>query len=382
MTADVGAGPGASGPARVVEPTSVQEVADILRSAAADGVSVTPAGGTAPGGVEPGIVLSTRRLSGLEIYEPADLTVTAAAGTTLGELGAAVAEYDQWAPFDPPHGPTRTLGSLVATGDGGPLWAGYGAPRDHVLGLTLVTATGMVLRLGGRVMKNVAGFDLVRLVVGSRGSLGVVVSACIRVFPRPEVDRVLVLEGELPELLAAARAVAMAPVVPASAVLARTDENAGARLVVRLHGSRAVVDADEATLAGHVHGSFETFEGEAAGAVVESVRDACYDEPVVLRLTALPARLPELLAEGRDGTFVADVIAGRVRMAPHDGTDRAVRALASRAEALGGSARILFGPPGLRGIGEDTGPAVTIADKLRATFDPKGIMRPGIGEAR
>ena len=366
---------------QVVEPTSVQEVADILRAAAADGVRVTPVGGVAPSGTvaESGIVLSTRRLNGLEIYEPADLTVTAAAGTTLAALGAAVAEHDQWAPFDPPHAPSRTLGSLVAVGDGGPLWAGYGAPRDHVLGVTLVTGTGTVLKLGGRVMKNVAGFDLVRLVVGSRGSLGVVVSACIRVFPRPEVDRVLVLEGELAGLLTAARAVAMAPVVPASAVLARTDENARARLVVRLHGRQAAVDADQAAMAGQVEGSFEVFEGEAAGAVVESVRDACYQEPVVLQLTTLPARVPELIAEGGDGTFVADVISGRVRLAPFDRTEAAVQTLTSRAEELGGSARVLFGPRELCGIVEDKGPAAAIAHKLRSTFDPMGIMRPGGG---
>ncbi len=398
MTAEVGAGsgvPGAvPGAVQVVEPTSVQEVADILRSAAADGVPVTPVGVGRPGGAAPdgpkpggsnagiaesGIVLSTRRLNGLEIYEPADLTVTAAAGTTLGELAAAVAEHDQWAPFDPPHGPKRTLGALVATGEGGPLSAGYGAPRDHVLGVTLVTGAGTVLKLGGRVMKNVAGFDLVRLVVGSRGSLGVVVSACIRVFPRPGVDRILVLEGEFPELLAAARAMATAPVVPASAVLARTDVHAGARLVVRLHGSQAMVDADQATMARRVQGSFQVMEGEAAVPVLESARDACYDEAVVLLLTALPARLPELLAEGGDGSFVADVIAGRVHLAPHDRTETAVRALVRRAEDLGGSARILVGPQELRGIVANSGPAVVIADKLRAVFDPNGIMRPGGG---
>ena len=363
----------------VVEPTSVQAVVDILRAAAADGRTVTPVGGTGPGGAkgsaELDIVLSTRKLVGLEIYEPADLTVTAAAGTILGTLGAAVGEYDQWVPCDPPHAPECTLGGLVATGDGGALWSGYGAPRDHVLGVTLVTGNGAVLKLGGRVMKNVAGFDLVRLTVGSRGALGVVVAACIRVFPRPEVDRVLVLEGTLPELLVAARAVATAPVVPASAVLTGTAE--GSKLLVRLHGSGDVVDADQVTLDRQVQGSFVAVEGEEALPLLESARDACSDDPVVLRLTALPARLPELLAQGDDGAFVADVMAGRVRLAPHETSEHAMRVLVSRVEGLGGAARILRGPQDLPGIVQDQGPAALIADKLRAVFDTHGIMRTG-----
>jgi len=364
--------------ARVVAPTSVQEVADILRAAAADGTPVRPAGSGGPPQGEPGIVLSTRELRGLEIYEPADLTLTAAAGTTLGELGTAVAEHGQFLPFDPPLAPRRTLGGVVATGVGGPLASGYGAPRDHVLGVTLVTGTGTVLKLGGRVMKNVAGFDLVRLVVGSHGTLGVVVSASIRVFPKPEVDRMLVLHGELADLTAAARAVATASVVPASAVLAGSGSDSGAKLVVRLHGRAPVVDADQAHLEGRVGKPFQVMEGEAARTVFEWVRDACSQDPVLLRLTALPAKLPGLLAGGADGEFVADVMTGRARLAPRDTGDAAVRALVKRAWDLGGSARVLAAPLELRGVAHRPSPATALADKLRAAFDPEGILSKGV----
>jgi glycolate oxidase FAD binding subunit len=370
MTTTVGSGSGGT----VVVPTSVAEVAQVLEAAAAAGTPVRPAGAGAATAPESGIVISTRELRGLEIYEPADLTLTAAAGTTLGELEAAVAGHGQFLPFDPPHAPARSLGGLVATGAGGPLSSGYGAPRDHVLGVTLVTGAGKVLELGGRVMKNVAGFDLVRLVVGSHGTLGVIVSASIRVFPKPEVDRVLVLHGDVPDLVLAGRAVATASVVPASAALAGSGSGSGAKLVVRLHGRAPVVDADQAHLEDRVGESFQVMEGEAARTVFEWVRDACSVEAVLLGLSALPARLPELLAGGGDGGFVADVMTGRLRVAPRDTSDGAVRALVKRALDLGGSASLLAAPGELSGVADLPGPTAALTQKLRRAFDPHGIL--------
>lgn len=362
--------------ARVVTPSSVGEVADILRAAGAKGTPVRPTGSEATA-AHSGIVLSTRELKGIEIYEPADLTLTASAGTTLGELETAVSAHGQFLPFDPPHAPRRTLGGLVATGDGGPLSSSYGATRDQVLGATLVTSAGSVLKLGGRVMKNVAGFDLVRLIVGSHGTLGVVVSASIRVFPKPEVDQMLVLHGEIPDLVDAARAVATASVVPASAVLAGTGADSSGKLVVRLHGRAPVVAADQAHIEGRVGRPFQVMEGEAARTVFEWVRDASSDDPVLLRLTALPAKLPQLIARGEDGSFVADVMTGRIRLAPRETTDSSVRALIRRAFDLGGSARFLAAPPELSHLAHQPGPAATIADKVRAAFDPAGIFSTG-----
>jgi glycolate oxidase FAD binding subunit len=243
--------------------------------------------------------------------------------------------------------------------------------------VTLVTGTGAVLKLGGRVMKNVAGFDLVRMVVGSRGSLGVVVSVCIRVFPRPTTDRVLTLEGGLSEILTAARAVATAPVVPASAVVHAPSDGSRVGLVVRLHGSPAVVDADEAVLEHRVGRPFRTVDGEAAAGLVETVRDACSDDPVLLRLTALPASLPDLVARASDGPFLADVLTGEVRLAPRDVSEGALRTLVGRARELGGSARFLAAPRELAGLARVQGPADALVAKLHATFDPQGVLCPG-----
>ena len=361
VSAQAGGSGRAGQPAEVVRPTSVEEVADVLRAASV---------------ARRRVVLSTSELRGIEVYEPADLTLTAAAGTPLAELEAALGEHGQFLPFDPPQVSSRTLGDLVATGDGGPLSSSYGAPRDHVLGVTMVTGAGTVLKLGGRVMKNVAGFDLVRLVVGSRGSLGVVVSACIRVFPRPAVDRVLVLEGRLPDLLAAGRAVATAPLVPASAVVHASGGAAAVRLVVRLHGSLPVVEADQASLQSRVERPFQALDGEAATGLVDTVRDACSEQPVLLGLTTLPAKLPELL-HGCSDALLADVMTGGVRMAPKDTSEAALRSLIGRARDLGGSASFLAASPEVHGLAREPAPTDALAGKLRAAFDPQGVLSTG-----
>jgi len=171
----------------VARPTSDEEVAALLRLAAERGWKVRPSGGSvgadllplresSPGrsgaGLPaPDLVISTLAMQEVVEYEPADLTVRMRAGISLGSLQAAVAEEGQWLALDPPGGDDVTLGGVVATGTAGPLRVQYGRPRDQVLGLTVVDGSGRVLALGGKVVKNVAGFDLVRLATGSCGSL-------------------------------------------------------------------------------------------------------------------------------------------------------------------------------------------------------------------
>lgn len=392
---------GGAVPGAVASPGDVDEVVALLRAAGERGVGVVPLGGRTQVGAEPPtapfVALSTERLSGVEAYEPADLTATCRAGTTLEELGGVLAERGQWLPVDPPLAPKRTVGGLVATGAAGPLGMAYGAPRDHVLGLTVVTGDGRVLRLGGRVMKNVAGFDLVKLMVGSRGTLGVVVSATLRLFPRPARDRVLVLEAEgVGALLEAARRVATAPVVPASAVLVHPWNPAGgagaapgnagrAALVVRVQGRPETVDADAAALLGNLPAV--VLEGEEAGVALAAARDHGADGALVVRAAVLPALLPEALAALRDalpgGALAADVMSGRVRGSGSavEGADRdALLRLRSRLAGLGGSLvldradpRILERVPAHGGLGR----ASALGGELRRRFDPGGVLSPG-----
>lgn len=385
---------GGAAPEGIVSPASVSEVKGALASAERAGVGVVPLGGrTAPGCEPPSrpfVVLSTTRLTGIEAYEPADLTVTASAGTTLGDLAAELAAQGQWLPVDPPLAARRTLGGLVATGTAGPLGSAYGSPRDHVLGLTLVTGDGRVLRLGGRVMKNVAGFDLVKLAVGSHGTLGVVVSATVRVFPRPVVERALVIRAAQPaELVPVARAVATSAVVPASAVLLAPDpwEGGGAALVVRLQGAAAGVDADEAHLLAGIRIDPTRSEGSDAAALFAEAADHAGAGTLVVRASARPASLAAVLSAATEAlpgcSIMADVMAGRARAALAEAgrVDAfALTVFRRRLETLGGSLTLERAPRELAaqvGVHGDRGRAGAIGEAIRARFDPQGVLSPG-----
>jgi FAD/FMN-containing dehydrogenase len=187
----------------VVAPSSAEEAAAVLRVATAEGWRVrlartgawTRAGQPATG---PELLLTTERLAGIVEYEPADLVISAGAGTPLGALQGRLAEEGQWLPLDPPGGSASTLGALIARAAAGPLRQGYGTPRDQVIGLQLVTGDGRIIECGGKVMKNVAGYDLVKLIVGSRGTLGLITRLDLRLRALPECDRTIAFAAGAP----------------------------------------------------------------------------------------------------------------------------------------------------------------------------------------
>ncbi|HEX7119905.1 MAG TPA: FAD-binding oxidoreductase [Longimicrobiales bacterium] len=183
-------------PRAVVAPATDEEAAAVMALAAAEGWAVEPAGagvwldaGRRPERVD--LVVTTARMDAAVDHAPADLVATAAAGVRLGTLAARLAPHRQWLPLDPPGHADATLGAVASLAASGPLREGHGTPRDHVLGLRLVTGDGRILDLGGRVVKNVAGYDLVRLVVGSRGTLGLITRLHLRLRPAPERDATL-----------------------------------------------------------------------------------------------------------------------------------------------------------------------------------------------
>src|SRR5687767_1191119 len=124
-------------------------------------------------------------------YTPEDMTVSVEAGITLAQLQARLAEHNQWLPIDPPGANTLTIGALLAANKSGPRRFGYGTIREHLLGIKVVLADGRVIKAGGKVVKNVAGYDLCKLFVGSQGTLGVIAEATFKVLPRPESELVL-----------------------------------------------------------------------------------------------------------------------------------------------------------------------------------------------
>ena len=167
--------------------TALQRLIDRVTSAQAAGAQLCIQGGGTKRfyGEEPaGEVLDTRVLEGISSYEPTELVVTARCGTELALLEATLAEHGQCLPFEPPHfAPGTTVGGMVAAGLSGPARASVGTLRDHVLGATLLNGRGEVLSFGGQVMKNVAGYDVSRLLAGSMGTLGVILEVSLKVLP-------------------------------------------------------------------------------------------------------------------------------------------------------------------------------------------------------
>lgn len=164
-------------------------LADAVRTAAAEGRVLHIVGGGSKvglGGVPRGSPLSTSALSGIVDYDPAELVVTVRAGTPLAVLQGELARHGQMLPFEPPYWSGATVGGVIASGISGPRRPFAGSVRDALLGVRLLDGRGQVLQFGGRVMKNVAGFDLFRLQAGAWGRLGVVLEASFRVLPRPE----------------------------------------------------------------------------------------------------------------------------------------------------------------------------------------------------
>jgi len=186
-------------PALVVEPFSADEVATILRFANEHGLNVIPAGGftqqqTGGQPAQVDVLLSTKRLTAVEHYDPGDLTVGVGAGCTVAQLTSMVAKDGLLFAADTAQPERTTIGGTLATGMTGPLRHGYGGLRDYCIGIRFVTADGRRGKGGGRVVKNVAGYDMMKLLIGSWGTLAVITSASFKLFPAPRQTRTFVAE--------------------------------------------------------------------------------------------------------------------------------------------------------------------------------------------
>ena len=292
-------------------PRSVDAVREVVRDAVATGTALRLLGaGTWPHGGAPVLadaVLRLDGLSGVQAYEPGDLTITAGAGTTLAELDRATAAHGQWLALDPPAHADATLGATLATAAWGPLAHGVGTPRDLVLGLDVVTGDGTLLRAGGRVVKNVAGFDLVRLWTGSRGTLGPIVAATMRLRARPAHECTLALRVEpvaaLDALARALRAPTLAPMA-VEFVHARTaaalDLPARDSVLVRLGGNATFVRAQRDAIARLAPAE------EVPSRVWTSLATLALDAPVVWRTSAPAARIAAAIHDTLAHPHVAD----------------------------------------------------------------------------
>jgi glycolate oxidase FAD binding subunit len=385
-------------PLRVEAPASADGVAALLRQASAEGWQVEPRGrGTKAGWGNPAgpvdLALSTLSLDRLVEHAAGDLVVTAQAGLRLDELQAAVAREGQMLALDPPEA-DGTIGGTLAANASGPRRLRYGTARDLVIGTTVVLADGTIARSGGKVVKNVAGYDLAKLLCGSLGTLGVIVEATFRLHPLPAAARTVTVAVESPMAAGdAVQSVLHSSLVPSALELDLPDGRSGT-LAVLFEGVEPGVEAQASTAAALLaeHGAAATLDGAAAADLWGRLRTRPWgDADAGLKLRCAIADLPPLLCRTHEAAERAGLT---LRVTAHAGSGighaalsgdtagqaAAVEAIRAAAEARGGSAMLLHGSSELRravdafGSLGDAGPLTL---RVKQQFDPAGVLNAG-----
>ena len=233
-------------------PDSTNQISELVKTAAARGQTMTPAGGRTLLNTDPteSLLIDLSGFDKIIEHEPADLIAVAHAGVTLSNFNKTLGENGQWLPLDPPDDGRATLGGIVATGLGGAQQYGYGRPRGSVIGMTVVLADGNIVKVGGRVVKNVAGYDLCKLFTGSYGTLGIITELIFKLRPRPVREATVIATGTPSDLLHAGHALLAARLFPVAVEMMsfalskqldiHTDETS-AVLLIRFAGNEKAV---------------------------------------------------------------------------------------------------------------------------------------------
>jgi glycolate oxidase FAD binding subunit len=329
----------------------IESFQDRIRQAAAQRTPLRLRGGGTKdfyGNAPRGEVLDTRSYSGVVDYEPTELVITARCGTRLSEIEALLESNRQCLPFEPPHfGEHATLGGCVAAGLSGPRRASAGALRDFVLGVKLVDGRGEALGFGGRVMKNVAGYDVSRLAAGSLGILGLIVEVSLKLAPRPPLEITLRLEAPQARALELMNRWAGQP-LPVSATAWHDGE-----LFVRLSGAEAGVRAAAARIGGD--------EAAAPWTAIREHTHAFFSGPEPLWRLPLPSTSAALEGNGR-------------QLIEWNGGLRWVKA-SQRPDA---KATLFRGGDKTGGCFAPLEPVLArVHRELKTAFDPAGIFNPG-----
>ena len=355
--------------ANVDNQPAVSALREAICEAAAKRVPVRiRAGGTKDfyGNTTTGSVLDPRSYAGIVAYEPSELVVTARAGTPLTELENMLAEHGQMLAFEPPHfGSAATLGGCIAAGLAGPRRTAYGpcygGVRDFVLGARMLDGRGEILTFGGSVMKNVAGYDLARLLVGSLGILGVILEASVKVLPQPAAQLTLSFELDEQESLDQLNTWAGQP-LPLSASVWHEGV-----LSVRLSGNRAAVADARGRLGGEL---METSRADAFWNQIREQTHPFFAGAQPLWRVSVPSTLPPL------DLHAAQLIewGGALRWLRTSQPANEVRAAAQRG---GGHATLFRGESDSDVFTPLLAPLMAVHKRLKAHFDPAGIFNPG-----
>ncbi len=405
-------------PQYVVDPPTAECVAAVLKIAADHDLAVIPRGnGTKLGlGSPPSrydLSVSLRKLNRVRHYEPADLTISVEAGKELGELQDFLGRDGLWLPLDPRGGAAATIGGILATNSAGPLRLRFGAARDMLLGIRVATTEGKLIKSGGRVVKNVAGYDLSKLLVGSYGTLGVIVEASFKLFPRPASRATWVLE---PGTLGRARdlrgRILNSPLEPLRMVLLDSGASGLFRqgthpgeepeLWIEAGGSPRILDRHAKDLA-----EIGQSMGVASHRMEEQAEHLAWDQlinfeqslaPLHTELMVLKAALPiagseqflslaRQAAEG-EGVRMAGIAQPGVGIVHlglwaerlGDVTERLVANVRKSAVSLGGVLVVEQYPAGFEGERDVWGAPGDVLQSMRglkSVWDPRGILSPG-----
>ncbi|MBZ5670311.1 MAG: FAD-binding oxidoreductase [Acidobacteriia bacterium] len=404
----------------VVYPPTAKQVAAVLRYAAEHDLAIIPCrNGTKLSTGNPprryDLALSLKDLNHVWHYEPADLTISVEPGMKLGDFQHFVGRDRLWLPLDPRGGVRASIGGIIAANAAGPLRQGFGGPRDMVLGLKIATTDGKIVKTGGRVVKNVAGYDLIKLLIGSYGTLGVIVEANFKLYPKP-AERVTftVRVGTLAIARELRRSILSSPLDALRLVLldstaivltrgtAKANEQKDAEVWVEVGGSRRVIERCERDLGqlgrgiGAPLGRLEVREAEAAWDHISNLSawlEGVYPDVIVLKAALPIAAGEEFLshaqqqAEGEriPAASFAQVGVGIVhfcllqeKLIP--GLEGLISRTRKAAVDLGGTLLIEHCPTQLKGrldVWGTPGDDFEAMHKMKSAWDPKGILVPG-----
>jgi glycolate oxidase FAD binding subunit len=380
---------GGVAPHEALRPVSRDEVAEVLRAAARDHQAVAPWGGgtalsrdAAPDRYD--VALDLTALDRVVEYEPEDLTLTAECGVTLAHLRALVAARGQELPLEAPHADRATLGGVLAANASGPRRLRFGAPRDRILGSRFALGDGTLARTGGKVVKNVAGYGIHRMLCGSRGGLGVILEASLKLAPAPERRVALVFGADAGALADAARWAALPRLEPALVTVVGRDMASALpqtgqpfAVVVGLEDDTAWVERQIAIVESALGAPAARVEDEPAIALWQSLADL--EDAAEGRLTFTtaantPAALATLLDQPAAASLVFHAPAGRLHLFPP-----AAQA-ADLGRRLSGAGFTLI-DAGLRTDVDPTLPPessiLALRARLRAQLDPASVMALG-----
>lgn len=384
----------------VAEPADAEEIGAIVRKCEKDQITLAPVGAGRTLGpmrcAPAGIAVSLARMNRVVAYDPADMTIIVEAGVTLGAVNQLTVAHGQRLPADPPRPEMTTVGALIAGAKAGPIRLSEGTIRDLLIGVRFVGHDGRLIHAGGRVVKNVAGYDLMKVLTGSFGTLGIITEAALKVRPIPPNYRLAIAAFATIEeaFAAAAGAVRAAPILhcevlsPGLTVI--LDRPGKCAVLAGFAGVRAEVEHQSALLRDALGGTARILADAAAATAYEQVRDHAPDDPsIAAAIAVLPAELPAQLAQAVAATgaeFRAHAGSG-VAQLYHSGkldADQAVAALArwrELAHAARGHLRLITARTDLRTriamFDTPPAPALGLMRRMKAAFDPHGVFNPG-----